>query len=209
MKTGLSRICGPWGRAPYPSEHPTAIPVHTGNWRPIFTWMRIALGIIAVAIAVLIGTFAYDREGFWHFLAGPPDLGPVEFRSLVSPDNRNHFLACPEGLCLDDETDMTSPIYGVDAGRLQVLSREAWGGEPLAEMVAADDFRLRDRYVTHSPIMRFPDTVSVRFIELPDGQSSVAIYSRGKLGEYDFGANRDRVLRWISLLDESVRSAEG
>ena len=48
--------------------------------------------------------------------------------------------------------------------------------------------------------MRFPDTISVQFIELEEGRSSLAIYSRGQLGEYDFGAHRDRLLDWMAKL---------
>ena len=156
-------------------------------------------------IALVCG-FVYDRDGFWLFAAGPPDLGPVDFQTLKTPATRNHFLACPEGYCAEDQADMTAPVYGFSANQLQALSRKAWSEEPRLELVAADPHLLRDRYVQRSPMMRFPDTVSVRFVALEDDRSSLAIYSRGQIGRYDFGANRNRILHLISRLDSLAQT---
>ena len=169
--------------------------------------MRKFLKILAALMIALACGFVYDRDGFWRLVAGPPDLGPVDFQSLTSPATRNHFLACPEGYCAEGQADMPAPVYGVSASRLQTLSREAWSEEPRLELIAADTDRLSDRYIQRSPIMRFPDTISVRFVALEGNRSSVAIYSRGQIGRYDFGANRDRVLRLLPLLNSLAGSS--
>ena len=163
--------------------------------------MRKILKILAALMIALACGFVYDRDGFWRLVAGAPDLGPVDFQTLKSPATRNHFLACPEGYCAEGEADMTTPAYSFSTSRLQALSREAWSEEPRLELVASDTDPLTDRYIQRSPVMRFPDTISVRFVALEGDRSSLAIYSRGQIGRYDFGANRDRVLHLISQLD--------
>ena len=169
--------------------------------------MRKFMKIFAALMIALACGFVYDRDGFWRLVAGPPDLGPVDFQTLISPATRNHFLACPEDYCTEGQADMTTPVYGVSANRLQELSREAWSSEPRLELIAADSDLMTDRYLQRSPIMRFPDTISVRFVALEGDRSSVAIYSRGQIGRYDFEANQNRVLHLISQLDLRANSS--
>jgi len=76
--------------------------------------------------------------------------------------------------------------------------------------VASDESGFNARYVQRTKIMRFPDTVNVRFIDLGDGRSTIALYSRSQLGESDFGVNRARIERWLGKLQKEappVRSA--
>ena len=168
--------------------------------------MRKLLTILAALMIALACGFVYDRDGFWRLVAGPPDLGPVNFQTLIKPATRNHFLACPEDFCAEGQADMTTPVYGVSASRLQSLSREAWADEPRMELIASDTDPLTDRYIQRSPVMRFPDTISVRFVALDGDRSSAAIYSRGQLGRYDFEANQNRVLHLIAQLDSRAKS---
>jgi uncharacterized protein (DUF1499 family) len=39
---------------------------------------------------------------------------------------------------------------------------------------------------------------------LPDGTSTLAIYSQSNYGYGDFGVNKDRVHSWIGLIDAQV-----
>jgi uncharacterized protein (DUF1499 family) len=50
----------------------------------------------------------------------------------------------------------------------------------------------------------FPDTIVVRFLDLPDGRSTLAIYSRSRFGESDFGVNHARLERWLGKLTRYV-----
>lgn len=51
-----------------------------------------------------------------------------------------------------------------------------------------------------TPLLGFPDTIDVLYVDLPDGRSSLALYSRSKLGYRDLGANRARLERWLAHL---------
>ena len=75
----------------------------------------------------------------------------------------------------------------------------AVAGEPGLEKVASDETQGTLRYVQRSRLMRYPDTINVKVVALPDGGSTVLIYSRSQLGRSDMGVNRARIERWISL----------
>ena len=55
--------------------------------------------------------------------------------------------------------------------------------------------------------MRFPDTIVVRFLDRPDGRSTLAIYSRSQLGTNDLGVNLARIERWLDKLAGEVPSS--
>lgn len=160
----------------------------------------LAVGVVIVMAAA----FTYGRDGFWVLIAGPPDLGPIEFATLELPTTPNYFLVCPEGVCSLAKPDSLPPAYRLTASKLQAIAREAWTHEARLVMVDSNRNLLQDRYVQRTAILRFPDTISVRFIAMEDDSSSLAIYSRSQIGRSDLGANRDRVLRWLSLLDQRV-----
>ena len=61
----------------------------------------------------------------------------------------------------------------------------------------------QDIYVQRSAVFRFPDTIWVQPVALPQG-SSVIIYSRSNYGYGDFGVNRERVGLWLDLLREAL-----
>ena len=52
--------------------------------------------------------------------------------------------------------------------------------------------------------MGFPDTINVKVMPVPDGGSTVLLYSRSKLGHSDMGVNRARLERWIGLIEEAA-----
>jgi uncharacterized protein (DUF1499 family) len=163
--------------------------------------------VAAGAVLLIAGLFIYGRDAVWEQIAGPADLGPVEFATLEQPPTPNHYLVCPEGFCAHAQPDKLAPVYELDAARLQAIAGKAWSREPRLEMVAGKPGSLQDRYVQRTAYMRFPDTISVRFFELENGKSTLAIYSRSQIGRSDLGVNMDRVLRWISLLNEGVQRA--
>jgi len=59
---------------------------------------------------------------------------------------------------------------------------------------------LAARFLQHSLLMRYPDTIDVQVLPAGDKQSTLAIYSRSLIGRKDFGVNRARVERWLAAL---------
>lgn len=171
-------------------------------------WSTILAVVATIAIVTLAAFFIVGPERIWA-LFGPADLGPVSFETLKRRTSPNNSLACPQDLCIA-KSDMTPPVFAVSAPELQKAFTKAIASEPSVERVAFDDSGFTQRYVQRTKIMRFPDTIIVRFIDLGEGRSTIALYSRSQLGESDFGVNRARIERWLEkLLKEApaVRTA--
>lgn len=161
-------------------------------------WSTVLAAAAVVAIVVLSAFFIAGPERVWS-LFGPADLGPMNFETLKRRTSPNDALACPSGMC-SARSDVTPPVFAVSGPELQRAFAKAIASEPRVELVASDDGGLTQRYVQRTRIMRFPDTIVVKFIDLGDGRSTLALYSRSQLGESDFGVNRARIERWIERL---------
>ncbi len=167
--------------------------------------MRTTIKILATCLVLAAaGSLALGRDQIWTLVAGSADLGPVDFATLAPPKSPNHFLACPTGFCPRTHADMVAPTFKASAAQLQQVARRAWAAEPRLKRVGGSLATLRDRYIERTAIMRFPDTISVQFIDLGAGAATLAIYSRSQIGYSDLGMNKARVIRWLSLLKSAL-----
>ena len=158
---------------------------------------------ILLVIALVFGIFQLiGPERVWT-LFGPADLGPVSFETLQRRATPNDALACPPDLC-QAKADVTSPVFAVPARDLRLAFARSIAGEPRLVRVASDDASLTERYVQRSRLMRYPDTIVVRFIDLPPGRSTIALYSRSQLGKGDLGVNLARIRRWLAALADAA-----
>ena len=165
--------------------------------------MIIAIAILAAAamLAAVFTTAGPDR--FWRFF-GDPDLGQVAFESLVRRTTPNDALACPPASC-GVPVDLVSPVFEIPVNDLRAAFTAMMATEPRVTAVDSNDETLTDRYIQRSALLGFPDTIIVKFIELPDGASSLAMYSRSQFGRRDMGVNQARLERWLSALAPRAR----
>jgi len=169
--------------------------------RPIkMTLLAIGLLILLAGLALRI----YMGSGVEDRLAAQEVVSIPELRS---PLPRTSFLACPSGYCSAAEA-VTSPVFDLPWDRLRDYWIETISSEARVARVAADLGPGRYVYIQHSPLLRFPDIVTVELIPLGPGRSSIALYSRSRYGEYDFAKNRKRVEKWLFLLQKIARPAE-
>jgi uncharacterized protein (DUF1499 family) len=161
-------------------------------------------GAAIVAAIAVIAIMADGRERLWT-LFGPADLGPVAFETLQRRSTPNDALACPEDLCRA-ASDVTPPVYLVDAESLRRAVAEVIASEPYVTRVA--DAGLDQRYIQRTRWMRFPDTIVVRYVPLGADRSTVVLYSRSQLGTGDRGVNKARVSRWLEKLSREVPVAK-
>ena len=155
-----------------------------------FAYAAGLLVLAAVCVAILF--FVYGRERSWLLVAGSPDPGRMDISTVKRSPTANDALACTRNL--RDDCDFDMPAFSEKPEQLSAM---------LADRVAAADalaHRVDDRtdpthlrFVTYSPLMRFPDLVSFQLVEMPDGQTGVMAYARAQLGRSDFGANRARL----------------
>jgi uncharacterized protein (DUF1499 family) len=159
---------------------------------------NLALVMVAMLVAAIAGVFTIGPE---HVLERPgdPDLGPVSFETLSRRTTPNDALACPVGLCRA-APDIVSPIFPMPAEALRQVFTTTVLAEPRVAQIASDNMNLTDRYIQRTRWLAFPDTIVVRFLDLPGGRSTLAIYSRSKFGRSDFGVNLRRLKSWMARL---------
>jgi len=175
-------------------------PVLFGGLMRVRSALAITSGVI---IATVFTAFVIaGPERIWS-LWGPADQGAVDFETLSRRATPNDALACPPGGC-KAKSDVRPPVFAVGAHELRKAFAQVVASEPQVELVDADDRKLAARYVQRTPFWRFPDTIDVRFIDLEDGKSTVAIYSRSLIGRGDLGVNKARIQRWLDKLSKIV-----
>lgn len=153
----------------------------------------VVLAGLGLAVRLAMGRSAEDR------------LLPKErvvIGELRDPLPGNSFLACPPGYCA--ATGAASPEFAISLERLEAAFDDMLAGEIYVVAVADEPERHRRVVIQHTPMLRFPDIVTIEFVALGPDRSSVALYSRARYGISDFGTNRRRVLRWLSRLERLV-----
>ncbi len=170
-------------------------------------WTVAGLGLVSsvlLSIAIWRGDESYGIASFWTRMAGPADLGPVDFATITRSSSSNDALICPPDMCGSARTDGTSPIFNAPVARLRDAVRVIEVNDPDVFPLARDEAKVQDRFLARTRLMRFPDTISVRFIDLGGGRSTLALYSRSRLGRSDFGVNKARLDDWVKQLREKL-----
>jgi uncharacterized protein (DUF1499 family) len=124
----------------------------------------------------------------------------VVIRELRDPIPGNAFLACPAGYCT--ATAAPSPIFAFPVARLIDIWNQMLAKQPNIAIVADETAQQRMAVIQHTPLLRFPDIITVEFAAPAPDRSSLAIYSRARYGRGDFGTNRKRVLAWLSRIEQ-------
>jgi hypothetical protein len=168
--------------------------------RMLASLLAVTLLIAGVAVALRL----------YMSRAAEDQLRPDErivISELHDPIPPNAFLACPPGYCA--ATAAPSPVLTLPVERFSQLWAEMIAGEPHVVTVADETAQHRLVIIQHTPLLRFPDIITVEFVPLGPHRSSIAIYSRSRYGHYDFGKNRKRVGKWLALLEKVAQPAIG
>lgn len=172
-----------------------------------FLWMVGTLGaglVIALSFALSRGDERFGISSWWERLAGPADLGAVDFAAINRSASGNDALICPPDLCGAARIDGTAPVFVTPVARLRDAVRVIEVNDPDIFPLARDEAKVQDRYLARTKLMRFPDTISVRFVDLGGGRSTLALYSRSQMGARDFGVNKARLEQWIRQLRQTL-----
>lgn len=132
-------------------------------------------------------------------------LHRIDFAALTRPRTPNTFLMAPEGLCRQAKADKPSPVYPVSAAKLRQTFLSAVIAQPRLSHTLADEAELYDDFVVRSAVFGFPDQVSVKFLDVKGGKSTLALYSRSVYGRSDLGVNRARALAWLALVNGAIK----
>ncbi|WP_025898394.1 DUF1499 domain-containing protein [Sneathiella glossodoripedis] len=160
----------------------------------ILTLFTIGLIILLAVLTVLRLTPLWDR------LLKAGDFQPTDFSNLTTPETPNWVLICPENLCQNATRFKIAPVFDMSRDELAARLKQAVKAEENLE-IRHEDERSLD-VVIRTPFMRWPDVVSIEFIEVEDGKSTFALFARAIYGRKDFGVNKERADKWINAISE-------
>lgn len=84
--------------------------------------------------------------------------------------------------------------------RLRSEFFEVVSAAPRAALIADAPALNRYRFIQKTRLFKFVDEITVEFVEIGPGRSSLWIYSRSRSGWWDLGVNGRRVRRWLRQL---------
>ena len=101
---------------------------------------------------------------------------------------------------LPNQADLVSPVFSDDADRLLQRVSDLIESEPRVTLLATFDRPRQIQCVACSATLGFPDDIWIQVDPHGSGGAVLSIYSRARLGIYDFGVNRRRIADWIARL---------
>ncbi|SOH93655.1 Uncharacterized conserved protein, DUF1499 family [Monaibacterium marinum] len=163
----------------------------------LFFWLAIAVIVGGLAAVYMIRNVSHD-PALWH----------VDPLTVPTPTTPNSFRMVPviEGYdpVTEERIDLASPIYDANPALISQAFDEFVLRQPRTQRIAGTPETGWMTYVQQTELMRFPDYISVLFLDLGNGQSTVAIFSRSRYGRSDLGVNGQRVERWLEPLSSFV-----
>ena len=151
--------------------------------------MKFVVVLVSLLLSMVLWVrLAKDDPAIWH-------IDPLV---VALGDEANAYLLLPDG------PGAKGPVFDVPAQELAGAFDKVAVGNDRVTRLAQEEDGLWVTYVQRSNLMRFPDYISVRFIDLADGKATLAIYSRSRFGRSDLGVNKARVKSWISALGPLV-----
>ncbi len=123
----------------------------------------------------------------------------IDFATLRLKPTPNQYLVAPAGLTAA-KPHRISLQFPWPAEELARRFRTVALQEPRVTLLAEAGGGLCMDLMQRSAVFRFPDYISVAIWDLPDGGSTLAIYSRSRYGRSDFGVNARRIDRWLDRL---------
>jgi uncharacterized protein (DUF1499 family) len=127
----------------------------------------------------------------------------LDLRTLVRPKSPNHYLVAPAGYG-GAAADTEAPRFALAPAELAEVVRRVALGERRTALVGEARERLAIEVVQRTPVLRFPDSITIEVLPSEDGGATLALYSRSRYGYGDFGVNRRRVERWLGLIAQAV-----
>jgi uncharacterized protein (DUF1499 family) len=132
---------------------------------------------------------------------------PLDFASLELTPKPNQYLVCPPGICAKAQTVHREPpsypatVAQVIDAFLSVVAKQARVTPGPADLAG-----YQFDFVQRSAIMRYPDTITVKFLPVDSDHTTLAIYSRSHYGYSDMGVNKARIDSWLDQLELELAS---
>jgi uncharacterized protein (DUF1499 family) len=156
--------------------------------------MKVALTCVLAAIVLVL-----LRRPVLEAVFRIGDVAALDFAELKLTTKPNQYLVCPETFC-SEKPHRIGPVFSDSVDVLKERWAKLLRYESNLAVVIENPGSNQRTYVQRTPLLRFPDLITVRFLGLEGGRSTVAIYSRSLYGHSDLGANKKRIDAWLGRL---------
>ncbi len=129
----------------------------------------------------------------------------MDYSRLRLRRSPNQYLVAPVGTTAD-QPHRVAPIFAMPVEKLAAQFRSHALSQPRTKMLKVSANGRDLELVQRSRVFRFPDRISVQFLPLPKGRSTLIVYSRARYGYRDFGVNRKRIDAWLAALADRADS---
>lgn len=156
--------------------------------------VRMAIFLIFLSVAAAGGLFYYvstveHDPAIWH-------VDPLTEPQSVKPHS---FRMAPPALT-EESVDAPSPVYTANPTLMAKAFDDYVLSQSKTTRIAGSPEEGWMTYVQLSFSLNLPDYISVKFIDLNGGKSTIAIYSQSRFGYDDLGSNEARVMAWVGTL---------
>jgi len=155
---------------------------------------RMAIFLV-IAVVLVIGAFYVRAVSASH----DPAEWHVDPLTAMRPATPNTYYVAPQAM-VQDTVDLEAPVYAVPAEVMAKAFADYVLTQPNIIPLASDEGGLWATYVQRTPVLKMPDYISVKFVDLDGGRSTIAIYSRSRFGYGDMGVNKARVDLWLQSM---------
>lgn len=152
-------------------------------------WILVAVVVALFASSIAIVRSLSHDVATWH----------VDPQTAPDPSTPNWYRAVPGG-------DHPAPVFGVSVDELASAFDRVVAKQSSIELLQDDRPTGGPvTWVQRSTLFGFPDYISVSFLPVGDGtESTVAVFSRARVGQSDLGVNEKRVTAWLAQLEAEV-----
>lgn len=154
-----------------------------------FGYVLLAILLLAVGLLLYV-RFAGHDPAVWH-------VDPV---SAPTPETPNSYRVVAPGSPVP-ESGRVSPIYAATPAQLMAAFETHALTQPDTIRLAGTSEEGFTTFVQRTPLVKYPDYISVRAVPAGDGLSALVILSRSRYGQSDMGVNKTRIDRWLEALE--------
>jgi hypothetical protein len=129
--------------------------------------------------------------------------GPIDLRTLRPGRWPNHFFIAPARYA-NLGADALSPPLPLPPDRLFALACRVILRQPRVRQLTSHPARRQASFTQRTAGLGFVDDIEIAVEPIDATQSALAIYSRARIGLWDLGVNRRRVLHWLDEIATEV-----